>query len=387
MRQIEDVMLPASLKHLAKLLAPAVRGPVGLRGSVEPELVKLAIYRHQVGPLLHAALQGSGMAISDELLVELSECRLRSANRHAEDLARLQRIGAILAAHRLSWMVLKGTPQAARLYGDPALRPSSDIDLLVEPRDFVRAVSALAERGYIPSNPPAPAGPIRTLVLAAVRDVSLIAEDDHKSAVDLHRRLFLAVGRRPNGLHLSRDPGPLPTPRVNADLACYLIMHGAQSYWVRLKWLLDLVPLLAILEEQEKHALISRARQIGVENSVIASLALLRLLFPFAKFGPLAPWLEAHQRRPAVRERLERYVRMIGMERDWKHSPLDNARVTMQAYWALFEAPLTRARMIPVALLSSAIRRTAGAIWRAERALTRDDTPPPDQAQAGLPTR
>jgi hypothetical protein len=344
----------------------------------------MAIYRHQVGPLLHAALQGGRAAISHEMMAELAECRIQSGNRHAADLARLHRIGAILSAQDIPWMVLKGTPQAARLYGDPALRPSSDIDLLVESRGFRGAVSALAKRGYIPSNPPAPAGLFRALILSAVRDVSLIADDDHRCAVDLHRRLFLAVGRRANRLHLSCDPGPLPAPRVNADLACYLIMHGAQSYWVRLKWLVDLVPLLAILEDHEKQALISRARQIGAENSIIASLVLLRLLFPFARFGPLAPWLEARLHSPPVRMRLGRYARMIGMEQDGKHSPLDNARITMQAYWALFEAPLTRVQMIPVALLSSAVRRTAGAVWRTERALTRDGARPPGQTPASL---
>jgi hypothetical protein len=101
------------------------------------------------------------------------------------------------------------------------------------------------------------------------------------------------------------------------------------------------------------------------------------MLFPFASLGPLVPWIEMQEGREAVRRRLARYARMIGMEDDWKHSPLDNARITMGAYLSLFEAPSTRAYLVPVALLSSAVRRTAGAIWPAARALTRDDNPPP----------
>jgi hypothetical protein len=373
----KDVMLPHRLRHLAALLAPVFGGPVSALGHVDADLIRLAIHRHQVGPMLQAVLQREREVVAEPLMRELVDCRARNADRQVSDLARLHAIADIFAERGISWLSLKGTPQAARLYGDPSLRPSSDIDILVSPRDFVRAVTALAENGYIPSNPPVPTGRLRALVLAAVRDVSLIAGDDHRCAVELHRRLFLAVGARTRRLRLTPDTGALPTPRLDADLACYLVLHGAQSYWVRLKWLADLVPLLAILDDRDKETVIVRARQVGAESSVAASLLLLRMLFPFASLGPLVPWIEMQEGREAVRRRLARYARMIGMEDDWKHSPLDNARITMGAYLSLFEAPSTRAYLVPVALLSSAVRRTAGAIWPAARALTRDDNPPP----------
>jgi putative nucleotidyltransferase-like protein len=373
----KDVVLPHRLQHLAALLGPALGGPASAFGPVDADLIRLAIHRHQVGPMLQAVLRRGREVVAEPLMRELVDCRARNADRQVSDLARLHAIADIFAGRGISWLSLKGTPQAARLYGDPSLRPSSDIDILVAPRDFVRAVTALAENGYIPSNPPVPAGQLRALVLAAVRDVSLIAGDDHRCAVELHRRLFLAVGARTRRLRLTPDTGVLPTPCLDADLACYLILHGAQSYWVRLKWLADLVPLLAILGDQDKQTVIVRAQQVGAESSVAASLLLLRMLFPFASLGPLAPWLEMQERRQAVRRRLLRYARMIGMEDDWKHSPLDNARITMQAYMSLFEAPSTRACLVPVALFSSVVRRTAGMMWPAARALTRDDNPPP----------
>ena len=372
-----ECLLPPTLITLAGLLGSVLGGPAAPFDGVDGVLVRLAIHRHQVGPLLHAALRRCGPAVAEDLMRDLAASHCRSARRHASDFARLQRIGTMFAARGIVWMALKGTLQAGQLYGDPTLRPSSDIDLLVAPGDFAAAVTALAVDGYKPSNPPAPAGLLRALILAAVRDVSLIAEDDHSCAVDLHRRLFLAAGARPQRLRLTPGQGPLPTPRLDADLACYLIMHGAQSYWVRLKWLADLVPLFARLDDVEKDAISVRARQAGAGHSVAASLLLLRQLFPFTQLGPLVPWLEAHQHRPAVNKRLERYAQMIGMDRDWKRSPLDNARITMEAYFSLFESPWTRAGMVPVALLSSAVRRAAGAVWRADRALTRGDTPPP----------
>src|ERR1700748_362159 len=154
-------MLPGPLRRLAGLLGPVLGGPAPAVEGVDAELVRLAIHRHQVGPLLHAALLSGQETVAEDLMRDLENARNHSADRHALDLTRLHRIGEMFTGQGLSWMALKGTPQAARLYGDPGLRPSSDIDLLVASRDFVRAVTLLAEGGYVPSNTPAPAGVVR----------------------------------------------------------------------------------------------------------------------------------------------------------------------------------------------------------------------------------
>jgi hypothetical protein len=369
-----EIALPSGLRTLAHILAPALGGAVCTDPPVDAALVRLAIRRHQVGPLLHAALESAGAIVPDALMRELAAARAQSAARHADSLARLNTIGELFRERAIAWLALKGTPQATALYKDPALRPSSDIDLLVNPRDFTAATAALADGGYIPSNPPAPAGPFRGLILAAVRDVSMIAADDRTCAVDLHRRLFFAPGLN---LRLTSMPGPIPAPRIDANLACYLIMHGARSYWVRLKWLADLVPLLALLNGWQKEEIVHCARAAGAESSTAASLLLLRDLFPFATTGPLESWLQHQAGLAGVHRRLNRYRQMIGQDDDWQRSPLDNAKISLEASLALFDSRITRARMLVAAPPSMLTRRLAGAIWRQDRALTRGESPPP----------
>jgi hypothetical protein len=46
---------------------------------------------------------------------------------------------------------LKGALLGEEIYGDPGLRPSADIDLLVSPEDLPRALKLLERRGYEPS--------------------------------------------------------------------------------------------------------------------------------------------------------------------------------------------------------------------------------------------
>ncbi len=56
---------------------------------------------------------------------------------------------AALAAADIPVLLLKGFYLAERLYGGLAHRPQSDVDLLVRPRDFRRAVRTLRTLGYV----------------------------------------------------------------------------------------------------------------------------------------------------------------------------------------------------------------------------------------------
>jgi hypothetical protein len=241
----------------------------------------------------------------------------------------------------------------------------------VPPEQFARALDALAAMDFVASYPPVPPrGVLRKLILAAVRDIMMVARADRRDSIELHRRLFFAGGRHADFLSLPVIPGRVPTPAPGPDLCFYLIAHGALSYWVRLKWLVDLVPLLTKLGAEDLLAVRERACQAGAENSVAASLLLLRTLFPFAALDPLRDWLDEKKRQGQVQRRLRRYAQLLGRTDDRKHSPLNDAMVMMEANLLLFEAPSTRLRLFASAPFSSIMRRMACRIYRAERALT-----------------
>jgi len=370
------VAFPERLGRLAQLTGEALDGPPAAPGAIDEPLVKLA-RRHQVGSLLYAVAGGNRYSIEPRLVAELEQMYRASAARRISALARLHQIADVFDARNIAWMTLKGPIQAQRLYKDPVWRFSSDLDLLVPPSEFGRALEALMQLGFIPSNPPiANAGILRGPILKAIRDMSLIADDDHTCAVELHRRLFVPTGRRANSIRLEAAPGDIPAPAIGPEMAFYMIAHGALSFWVRLKWLIDLVPLFAKLNDEQKGGLLECAQRVKAENSLGASLSLLRGLFPSVDFGPLAPWLERKEAQSSVRHRLEKYIEMIGSEQDWRQSPLDNRRKAVESTWLMFEAPTTRAHFLAFAPLSSVARKLAGALSREERALTQCDTQP-----------
>jgi hypothetical protein len=358
------------LIRMAALLSEALGGPAAPPTEIGKELVALAS-RHQVGPLLYAAAAGGRHPLAPGVRTALERSYRDSAARRAAALLVLERVGREFAAHNIGWMAIKGTTQAALLYPDPAWRDSADIDLLVPPAQFGHALDALVALGFVASYPPVPArGVLRRAILGTVRDVMLVARADPRDSIELHQRVFFAGGRHAAFLALPVTPGAVPAPALGADLAFYLIAHGALSYWVRLKWLADLVPLLAKLSGAERLAILERGRHARAESSVAASLLLLRALFPFAALEELGPWLEQKRSWPSVQRRLRRYSELLDRGDDQEHSPLNDALVMLEASCMLFEAPVTRARILLSAPLSSVLRRTAGLLYRSDRALT-----------------
>src|SRR5687767_177353 len=92
-----------------------------------------------------AALPGEARATSDE---RLALERLEQERIHAT----LAEVLATLEAASVSALALKGPVLGERVHGDGFLRPSSDVDVSVAPRDLDRAVAALAARGFAEEN-------------------------------------------------------------------------------------------------------------------------------------------------------------------------------------------------------------------------------------------
>lgn len=115
-------------------------------------------------PLLHARLAGSGADLSPASSPEGASlvARARAAfeqTRYRNALLLDEAAAAVCALRRagVETCLLKGAALVAAVYRDPALRPMSDADLLVRPKDALRAIEVLIAEGW---NTPRPLGPL-----------------------------------------------------------------------------------------------------------------------------------------------------------------------------------------------------------------------------------
>jgi hypothetical protein len=179
---------------------------------------------------------------------------------------------------------LKGRALALRLYGNPDLRPSSDVDLFVRENDVSRALLALNDCGFRPAEAETRASPhgffSRLFDLRYEHHVSLEAPKG-MAPVELHFRLLSGIGRHIDGdaafsraLDFRLD-GRLIRVLSPADEFAYLVAHAAHHNFTPLLMLEDLRRLAASFTPADFKIVGERARQWGLEVALAVAFDLL----------------------------------------------------------------------------------------------------------------
>jgi hypothetical protein len=252
-------------------------------------------------PLLAVALEGAAAAVPPAVEHYCRNARVMGAMRALVAQHRLGEIGRAFGVAGIQHMVLKGLPLALELYPDPGLRPSTDIDILVRPKDRDAAISALMAEGY---DPVGGAFPLRffkahhfhaALERAGGRDLpvevhwdtqpfyslSRIPEEglwERSREVTIGEKRMRIPGREENLLylvqHLSRHALGLEDGRAGDPLAVFL-EPWSQG---RLIWIADLMLLEAGQPPLDECRIDSLSKRWGLERDLRAARGLRRRL-------------------------------------------------------------------------------------------------------------
>jgi hypothetical protein len=190
----------------------------------------------------------------------------------------LQRLLARFAETGTPVVVLKGMALARRLYPELALRPISDIDLLVRPEDLAQWEPALRAEGFAPEL--SKSEPLSKHVLR-------FREMQFRNARNQMIEAHLAVSRYPayrqafapraiwaNACPLPDAPGRALALAPDDELAFLCLHYAVQHRIGRLIWLTDVAELARRIPDQQAwDALVSRLAGRGVVAPVAVTLA------------------------------------------------------------------------------------------------------------------
>ncbi len=230
----------------------------------------------------------------------------------------------------------------------------NDVDVLVPPKRFGEALRLLRQIGFpIVHTRRDPDHWTERCMARLAKDVML---RDKKSGlnIELHRRLFFARAEEKNA-PLLRDGfaprlGPaktdIPSPAAGAALALYLLLHGASSRWFRLKWLVDLLPLISKIDRTDVHAIAGAADQLNAAVSVKAGLQLFAWVFGEEALGPVAPWLNERPGKSRIDARAEIFLHAID-RLDASFPAREGAQLdSLDVYYAVADSPSYRAAVL-----------------------------------------
>ena len=308
-----------------------VRRTLSLDATVDPDVARLM-------PLVFQTLQGSGADSA-----ELAELRrfARSSSADNQLLFRhLEHVLAVLASADVEAMVLKGVPLALLHYPRPGLRPMSDFDVLVRPRDAPTALAAVTAAGWEADWMLRPDFVVRGFEVPCSRPGG-------ESVLDLHWRLVPWVNRDGSAddtaLWSSAVPLAIGGQRAWApapdDLVLHVILHAYRAGWDEVpRWVTDVV--LVLRTEGDTFAwdrFVDR-----VSRGHLAAPVLEALRYVATEFQ--APVPDAVLRRltgePTRRELYKHHLasRPIVTERDWLFGETRDLRTA----WARASINLTR---------------------------------------------
>jgi hypothetical protein len=207
----------------------------------------------------------------------------------AEQNLRAARQSALLleafAAARIPLIFVKGLTLSKLAYGDPFVKMSQDIDMLVPGGSIAEAATILDQLGYHLEVPPRSA----QLERWHRRRKESVWRSPDGLTLDLHSRfadsprLIPGIGAASPQQSVEVASGiVLPTLAVD-ELFAYLCVHGASSAWFRLKWIADVAALLNDCSAGEIERLYERSQQLGAGRAAAQAL-----LLAVATFGTAA---------------------------------------------------------------------------------------------------
>lgn len=279
--------------------------------------------QHRVMPLVAAAMRGTP-GVPDAVAARSSAIARRDGMLAMAQTVELCRIGAALDARGIDWITIKGPALAMLAYGNVAVKPSHDIDLLIDPDARTDAFAAMRAMGYVSMD-----GQDRTAPgsLDHVRKDSHWRDPADKVTVELHTRLFINRALVPAlGLGSPRESVAVGTGQSLPTLArpeqlVYLAVHGANTNWHRLKWIADFAALTRCSSDAQRAAARACAMRLRAQDIYDSALALAAVLFGDSAVPP-PPMLsrQAHRLMAAGLRDLTAPHRATLREVDWDRS-------------------------------------------------------------------
>lgn len=241
-----------------------------------------AAAHHGLSPLVYRHVHGAGPAAPSAVVRELRERYLSSA---AANMRLFHGLSIILRAMRAAdvpVIPLKGACLADTVYGNIALRPMVDLDLLVKPADLPRAIQALRDLGYDSERPFDPAAQ-----QAGFQDMPPMRRPGG-AMVELHwtlvtplcgaridERELEGIWERSAPATIAGVPSRMLSPE---DLLLHLCMHASVHHRfadVGLKSFVDMAEVVRHYESAlDWPAFAARANTWGVSNGVRMALML-----------------------------------------------------------------------------------------------------------------
>lgn len=246
--------------------------------------VALLVIRHGVAGIFCQVMGRLGwLNVPAATAKRLKDVKFRQAVRALGQVAELARVGTLFAESGVTVVPLKGVALSQALYGDPAVRSSGDIDILVHGEDIAKAEALLMKLGYRHAlGFHGMSAKQQSHILKTLHHHEYL-NDERGIHIELHWRSFhwteLQMKALWDGIASTSQSAGVFSQLAKEDNILFLADHGARHSWQCLKWLSDLAMLMDRLSAAEWDALYARAAYFDLQRVLLQVAHLLEWFY------------------------------------------------------------------------------------------------------------
>lgn len=242
------------------------------------------VLRHGIVGQFCAVLGKNGWVnVPIEIKEILKSCRAQQAVRALGQTAELARVGKLFSKEGISLIPLKGVALSQELYGDPCIRSSVDLDILIHPEHLEKAEKILLDAGYQNDLLLHDMSEAQKRYITNSLPHHQYLNCEKNIHIELHWRSFLWSKEQVDALW---DAGN-SSAWLNAGFMqlsteeniLFLADHGARHGWRSLKWLSDIAMLLQCFSEEEWLSLYKRASYFDLQRVICQAATLLDAIY------------------------------------------------------------------------------------------------------------
>jgi hypothetical protein len=290
------LLLGCARTHVDSAIAEQIKSL--LQRQIDWSYVMRIALRHRLGALLYWNLNAiCPGAVPGPVLSQMRR-QFYASVRHSQILTdELLGLLDLLHTHGIEALPLKGPALAAALYHNPALRLSSDLDILVHRRELAPAIALLRSRGY---SQIFKLGRIWETISLPFRHAYGFVDATGTLNVDLHwgiSQSYFACRLDTEQLWTQLAPVSLNGKAILSlgpeQLLMLLCMHGARHTWTRLAWICDVAELVLAYPQLPWHTIMRQAHDLRSSRMLLLALCLAHSLLGVGLPEAIAARIEA----------------------------------------------------------------------------------------------
>ena len=245
------------------------------------DLIPALAAQLKVRPMLAVALREAGWpGVPASVRARVEAAEIQCTRKTLVLLSLLAGVTDRAQSRGIRVLALKGPALSRKLYDDPIIRESFDLDILVHPNDVTAMAEVLAAEGILPDFEGPALSPLQTARLRHYNKHDAFRDRVSGTVVECH----YSLDHNPWRLHIGFDElwnrhqtvavaGQRIAIPGDSDLIQFLCAHAARHIWDRWKWLGDFAALCRLFsgKEMAEH----REFACGLGNSLIFDASFL----------------------------------------------------------------------------------------------------------------